>query len=128
MKILILGPLNYPDARKDLQILNYTQKIYSSYYLLEGILASSNAPLANVSALMLLLSNSLDKNIYQKYDFFFGLIPKSFHFDKIIVYNSEILSTQEDFLGKEFKDLYHTTDEATDTVANVYEAIKLAQL
>lgn len=133
MKILILGPIDYPSARQDLILLNYNQNIYSSLFVFEGLysaLTRENVPIESQTSMILYLSEALSEKEYNSSEIHFGLVPKKYSFDKIICYNFDILSTQEARLKMDFKDFedkFYTTKNVTDKVDNIMEAIKLAQ-
>ena len=100
MKILILGPLDYPTAYMDVKLTNLTfrDKIYSQLYLVE-VLRSLNKETAKVTPLYLYAAKCTSQKEYDEFDIFFGLVPKTFVFDRVICYNKTILSTQEGSLG-----------------------------
>ncbi len=133
MKILVLGPLDYPSIRQDLILMNYQQNIYSIYYAFEGMYATfmkRGDTLENQTALMLLLANSMTDKEYNSTNIFFGLAPKRYHFDRIIEYNHNTLMAQEALVSShfnEFEDQFYTTMNATDSCEDLMEAIKLAQ-
>jgi hypothetical protein len=130
MKILILGPLNYEDARRDLALLNYNNDIYSIYYTLEGLVMHEirkGHNLNNKTEVAMYLASKFTEAEYMKFDSFYGLISKDFYFDKIIVYNKDILESQEAAVSSMYSSFdkeFYTTKDATHFYENIMEAIK----
>lgn len=133
MKTLILGPLDYPSARLDLILMNYKQNIYSIYFAFEGIYsqyATKGEEMPNQTATILLLAEQMTEKEYESADIFFGLAPKKFHFDRIIEYNYDILSTQEAALENhipDFEEKFYTTADITHSCKDFKEAVEFAQ-
>lgn len=133
MKTLVLGPLDYPSIRKDLILMNYKQNVYSIYYTFEGIYASyarKDEKMENQTSLMLLMASQMTDKEYESSDIFFGLVPKKYHFDRVIEYNYDTLMAQEALISdhvKDFEDKFYTTADITHSCENIMEAIKLAQ-
>lgn len=134
MKVLILGPIDYPSIRKDLQLINYNNKVYSTYYAFEGMYAATNREgkmlEGGTTELFLYLSETMRDSEYNVCDILFGFVPKTRHVDKVICYNYDTLSSQEALMTsyfKDFPDKFYTTADITDRVDNIMEAIKLAQ-
>lgn len=132
MKILILAPFNYADARHDLQVLNYSQKVDSAYYLLEGLLTQRTD--FSLAEMYVYLASQYRLEDYDQFDVFYGLVPRYFEFDMIICYNKDVLSVQENLMDTRFNPQtkleyqFYTSDDATHFVDNIYEVIKLAKL
>lgn len=130
MKILILGPLNYEDARRDLILLNYNNEIYSIYYTLEGLIFHEfrkGRELNNKTEVAMYLASKFTENEYLNFDVFYGLISKDFHFDRVIVYNKDVLESQEAAIGSSYRSFekeFYTTKDATEFYDNIMEAIK----
>ena len=97
MKVLILGPIDYPSIRKDLQLINYNNKVYSTYYAFEGMYAATTREgkmlHGGTTELLLYLSETMRDSEYDVCDILFGFVPKTKHVDKVICYNC--LSYQE---------------------------------
>jgi hypothetical protein len=133
MKTLILGPLDYPSIRQDLIFMNYQNNVYSIYYAFEGMYATfakRGDTLENQTGLMLLLANSMTEKEYESSDIFFGLAPKRYHFDRVIVYNYDTLIAQEALINSHYKcfeEQFYNINDVTDSCINIMEAIKLAQ-
>lgn len=136
MKILILGPMNYDDARRDLKILNYQKQVYSVYYTLEGLEFMAleanefKKGLENKTEIALLLASKIEEKEYFKFNVFFGPMSKRFSFDKIIAYNTDILSTQEERIAYSYKPFYeefYSTKDATHVYSNLMEALLSAE-
>ena len=134
MKVLILGPIDYPSIRRDLQLINYNNKVYSTYYAFEGMYAATTREGkmldGGTTELFLYLSETMRNSEYNVCDILFGFVPKTRHIDKIICYNYDTLSAQEALMTSYFKDFpekFYTTADITDRVDNIMEAIKLAQ-
>ena len=130
MKILILGPLDYPTAREHLQTLNILNNIYSSYFVLEVLLAStilSGSEFA-ITSTAFHLSKNLTEKEYLGFDIHYGLVPKTRHFDRVICYNFDILSAQEEFVRMTFKDFdetFYTTKDVTETVGGLVDVLRI---
>lgn len=133
MKILILGPLDYPSVKADLTLMNYNENVYSVYYAFEGFfakLAKEGHRLDNQTALMLYLAENMTQKEYDSSEIFFGLAPKKYHFDIIIEYNYNTLMAQEALAEsyiRDFQNMFYTTADITHSCENIMEAIKLAQ-
>ena len=133
MKILVLGPLDYPSVKADLILMNYNQNIYSAYYAFEGMyakLAKEGHKLSDQTALLVYLAENMTQKEYDSSEIFFGLAPKKYHFDAIIEYNYDTLIAQEALLGsyiRDFEDKFYTTADITHSCENIMEAIKFAQ-
>lgn len=133
MKTLILGPLDYPSARRDLILFNHNNEVYSICYALEGLIMSqikSGKKLENEVAIALLLADHMTQKEYDSSDIFFGLAPKKYHFDRVLCYNKELISAQEDEIRdhyKSFDDGFWTTVDITEEYSNIMEAIKHAK-
>jgi len=130
MKILILGPLDYPTAREHLQTLNISDNIYSSYFVLEVLLAStilSGSEFA-ITATAFHLSKNLTEKEYQGFDIHYGLAPKNYHFDRVVCYNFDVLSAQEEFVKmtfKEFGETFYTTKDVTEKVGGLVDVLRI---
>lgn len=130
MKILILGPLNYDDVRRDLQLINYKNNVSSIYFVLEGLIANMyriGQKEVNSTALALYLAQEMSDKEYDSFDIVFGLAPKSRHFDKVICYNYDVLEIQEKQIEDHypaFEDQFWTTADVTDVYPNIMEMIK----
>jgi hypothetical protein len=132
MKILILGPLDYPTAREHLQTLNIAKNIYSSYFTLESLLASSVLSGSEFAqtAVALEISKVLTEKEYETYDIHYGLVPKSRHFDKVICYNFNVLSSQETYVSMGFRDfgnIFYTSADTTDKVESLVDVLRIIQ-
>jgi hypothetical protein len=67
---------------------------------------------------------------YESSDIFFGLAPKRYHFDRVIVYNYDTLIAQEALINSHYKcfeEQFYNINDVTDSCINIMEAIKLAQ-
>ena len=130
MKILILGPLNYDDIRKDLQLINYKNNVSSIYFVLEGLIANLyriGQKEINSTALSLFLAKGMSSKEYDSFEIVYGLAPKSRHFDKVICYNYDVLEIQEKEIENHyapFEDEFWTTSDVTDVYPNIMEMIK----
>ena len=134
MKVLILGPIDYPSIRKDLQLVNYNNNAYSTYYAFEGMYAATTREgkmlEGGTTALFLYLSENMTDNEYNVCDILFGFVPRTRLVDKIICYNYDTLSSQEALMASYYPDFpskFYITADITDKVDNIMEAIKLAQ-
>ena len=132
MKILILGPLDYPTAREHLQTINISDNIYSSYFVLEVLLASTilkNSDFA-ITATAFQLSKNLTEKEYQGFDIHYGLAPKNYHFDRVVCYNFDVLSAQEEFVKmsfKEFGETFYTTKDVTEKVGGLVDVLRIVK-
>lgn len=130
MKTLILGPLNYDDVRKDLQLINYKNNVSSIYFVLEGLIANLyriGQKEINSTALSLFLAEGMSDKEYETFDIVYGLAPKSRHFDRVICYNYDVLEIQEKEISdhyEPFEDKFWTTADVTDVYPNIMEMIK----
>lgn len=133
MKILVLGPLNYTSARKDLELMNYNKNLYSNLFAFEGFYAHyarKEERMDSETAMMLLLADQMTQKEYDSFELFFGLAPKKYKFDMVICYNYDLLSSQEAALQMNYRDFkinFYTTDDLTHKSDNIMEAILLAQ-
>lgn len=134
MKTLIIAPYYTEDLRNDLRFLNFNQKIYSSFYLYDALytnlLKRGEVDEIEKTKLLLYLGEQYTDREYSKFDTHFGVVPKSFHFDHIVVYDLDKISTQEAALLSQdptIAERIYTTADATDIVTNIMEAAKFVK-
>lgn len=130
MKILILSPYDIDNFRRDLKLLNFKQDVYSSFYVFEMLFIDAFKRGEDFDAVSTILgiAETLNEKEYNSSQIHYGPVPRSYHFDRIIVYDYDVVSTQEAALissSDEFKKTFYTTDDATDVVTNIMEAIIL---